>query len=422
MILLESGSDNAFSCFRRNSAERQEKQLRRPQNKSYLARKSADRFRFSGESYRPYDVWKTVKISFILMNAPSVAIPILRQFSHGLSDPSRLDAAQLVGHMGAVQAQDYRMARWALGVRMGGEDSRAGVDEALSQGRIVRMHILRPTWHFVRAEDVRWMLRLSGRRIASAVSSYGRPRGLSESTFAEANRRFIRILSGGRQLTREQLARELSLQGWEVPLRALANLTHRAEADGVLCSGADDPQGNPTHALLEERIPSGDCPGEDEALARLAGMYFQSHAPASVEDFMWWSGLSLTQARRAVQAAGIRTSLGEFAGKWAPDSFGQGGLPSGTDAVRLLPSFDEYLIAYRDRSDVLDERYYPLAFNRYGTFRPVILQAGRVVGVWRDGGGKVDVSFFDERVSPDPSLLQAEIGRYRAFCRGRASF
>lgn len=310
------------------------------------------------------------------------------------------------------------MARWALGVRMGGENPRAAVDEALAQGRIVRMHILRPTWHFVRAEDVRWMLRLSGRHIASAVSGYGRPRGLSETTFCEANRLFVRILSGGRQLTRVQLARELALLGWEVPLRFLANLTHRAEADGILCSGADDGQGNPTHALLDERIPqsTGDCPSEEEASVRLATMYFQSHAPATVEDFAWWSGLSLTRARRAMQAAGIRASVEEFEGKAAPVSFGSQGLQAQTDAIRLLPSFDEYLIAYRDRSDVLEERYSPLAFNRYGTFRPVVLQAGRVVGVWKDNGGKVEISFFDEHCPVDLALLQTEIERYKAFC------
>ena len=340
-------------------------------------------------------------------------IPAARQNAHHLDKPRFTAAEDLVGWMGAVQAQDYRMARWAVGMRLAGNAPRASVERALSSGRIVRTHILRPTWHFVRSEDLRWMREISARSIISAVAGFGKGGGrkLTESIYLEANRRFRAILADGRERTKQELRAELVRGGWEIDLSALTCLTIRAEADGILCSGADR-DGKPTYALLEDRIPDpGTALRGDAALARLAEMYFRSHGPATLRDFAWWSGLSVSRARRAMEAA-RRTARG---GVQHTNGRTEDRTAGGKNRLHLLPAYDEYLIGYKDRSDVLEPRYFSKAFNRFGVFRPVILYGGRVVGNWSDAAGRMSACFFEPECSVKKECLDAAMARYRAF-------
>ena len=226
----------------------------------------------------------------------------IRLHAQQLVAPQFDDPAELIRWMGMVQAQEYGSAKWAVALRLR-TPAAAPVEEALREGRILRMHIMRPTWHFIAAEDVRWMLHLSARRIRAANASFakGNGCGLDEGDYLRCSRLLERILGGGNHLTRQQIAGELERAGMAVDAPRLNRLMMHAETDGVVCSGADR-AGKPTYALLAERVPQAVDLPEEEALALLALRYFRSHSPATFDDFVWWSGLPVGQARRGVGA------------------------------------------------------------------------------------------------------------------------
>ena len=201
---------------------------------------------------------------------------------------------QVVEWMGAVQAQDYRMAKWAVGCRTASTDA-TQIEAALNRGDILRTHLLRPTWHFVSSKDLRWMLSLTADRIRAANESFARgtdaeftPRLLSRSLEL-----LQKTLEGNKHRTKEEIGEALNQRGIPLSQYALRHLLMRAETDGVVCSGADK-KGTATYALLDERAPHGEEPSREEALARLARIYFRSHSPATLADFTWWSGLTAT--------------------------------------------------------------------------------------------------------------------------------
>lgn len=343
----------------------------------------------------------------------------MRQRAQQLVAPQFDDPADLIRWMGMVQAQEYGSAKWAVALRLRTPAS-APVEEALREGRILRMHIMRPTWHLIAAEDVRWMLRLSARRNRAANASYanGSGSGLDEADYLRCNELLERILEGGNHLTRQQIADELERQGMAAVPPRLNRLMMRAETDGVVCSGADR-AGKPTYALLAERVPQAVDLPDEEALALLARRYFRSHAPATFADFVWWSGLSVGEARCGVAALGGELLRETFGGQeyllhacWAACE------PAPVQ-THLLPAFDEYLIAYKDRSEVLAPAHRARAFNTFGVFRPVVLHDGRIVGRWsRKGAAGVDVEPFSREKQPSARLLRAAAERWRQFREG----
>lgn len=349
-------------------------------------------------------------------------VPFRRMAAQCLSTPWPDDPASLVAWMGAVQAQDTRMARWALGLRMQQPD-RTVVDKAFCEGRIVRMHLLRPTWHLVAREDVRWMLRLCADRLRATNDSYARSAGLAfdERFFLRAHDVIARALEGGRSMTREQIGALLARKGMPSDGNAVRRILMRGETDGVLCSGPDLGR-NPTYALLDERVP-GDAsvPTGDEALGLLALRYFRSHAPATLADFVWWSGLPLREARRAVWLCGDPLAEELFDGTGEPCIVCRAFRSAAEDAAaaHLLPAYDEYLIAYRERSHVLDAHHRAAAFNAWGIFRPVVLVGGLVAGNWTHKGACTkasDLCLFADAPAVSDRSLEAAVARFRAFC------
>lgn len=328
---------------------------------------------------------------------------------------------ELVSWMGAIQAQDYAMARWAVGMRLKPATARS-VGEAFARGEILRTHVMRPTWHLVAAEDIRWMLKLSARRIRSANESLTRGRQLeiTEKLHSRCNRLLEKMLAGNKSLTKQQIGEELNRQGIAADTPRLTRLLMHAETEGVVCSGPVC-SGRQTYALLEERVPPAPELHPDEALAKLATAYFRSHAPAALQDFVWWSGLSVTEARHAVGLVGRSLTV---------ERFGQRELfvhescnAAETSAVRLhlLPAYDEYLIGYKDRTDILQQEHRARAFTNYGIFYPVVLYDGRVVGNWkrpvRQDRFGIETSFFETETDVDRDMLEAAASRYRAFHR-----
>src|SRR5688572_10872776 len=228
------------------------------------------------------------------------AIPTQRLHNQHISQVGFRQPAEVVGWLGAVQAQDYAAAKWALALRAPGLTD-ADVDRALADGSILRTHVLRPTWHFVLPDDIRWMLALTAPRINALSAYYYRQMGLDDATFARSNDVLAKALQGGQQRTREELAAVLHQAGiYNGELLAFTYLMIRAELDGVVCSGAR--RGKQfTYALLDERAPQARQLTRDEALAELARRYFSGHGPATLADFVWWSGLTVTDARSGLE-------------------------------------------------------------------------------------------------------------------------
>ncbi|MEP6989080.1 MAG: winged helix DNA-binding domain-containing protein, partial [Chloroflexota bacterium] len=208
--------------------------------------------------------------------------------------------ADLVGWMGAVQAQDYGAAKWALGLRMPASND-ALMEQAFNEGRILRTHVMRPTWHFVTPADIRWMLELTAPRVNTLAAYYYRQVELDEVVFQKAKKVLIKALEGGHQLIREELVSALVQSGIVNNDLRMTHIMMWSELDGLICSGARRGKQH-TYALLDERAPQAKSLPREEALVELARRYFISHGPATIQDFVWWSGLLMVDAKAGVDA------------------------------------------------------------------------------------------------------------------------
>ena len=253
----------------------------------------------------------------------------------------------MVHWLGAVQSQDYAGAKWALAQRAAGLID-ADLDRAFDEGQILRTHVLRPTWHFVTPADIRAWLLLTGPRVERLNALYYRKAGLDATVLSKCRKVLARELRDGRHRTRVELAEQLTRLGLALDGQGLAYVVMHAELTGLVCSGPR--RGKQfTYALLDERAP-GRAASRDEALGALTTRYFTGHGPATVNDFSWWSGLTMGEAREgvAMMGAGVeRERVGdrECLSLPAPET-----RRISSTAVYLLPNYDEALIVYRDRA------------------------------------------------------------------------
>ncbi len=218
-----------------------------------------------------------------------------------LSAPTLTDPAALVGWLGAVQAQDYGMALWAVGQRLIGATESA-IQQAFDDGAILRTHVLRPTWHFVMPADIRWLLDLTAPRVRALLAYGDRQNGLDETVLAHAAAVIEAALRGGQHLTRSELGAVFAAAGIALGgTQRLAHLLMHAELDGLICSGVRRGK-QPTYALLAQRAPDAKTLSREEALAELTRRYFSGHAPATLKDFAWWSGLTVADCKQGLEA------------------------------------------------------------------------------------------------------------------------
>jgi hypothetical protein len=295
---------------------------------------------------------------------------------------TRRKPADVVSWLCAMQAQDYPGAKWAIGLRVPG-CADADVEQAFNDGEILRTHVLRPTWHFVTPADIRWLLALSGPRVHAVNAYYYRQLGLDEKTFKKSCALMCRVLEGGKTMTRAELGAHLKRARIPADGLKLGYLSMHAELEGVICSGPRRGKQS-TYALLDERAPAKDrAIDRDEALARLARRYFQSHGPATVRDFSWWSGLTLTETQRAVELAkpALDSAMVNGSTYFSGDGV-TGKIPNRIPAM-LLPNYDEYLIAYKDRAAVVDpDRVANIAARTGGAVANHVVIDGRLAGGW----------------------------------------
>ncbi|MFL6291311.1 MAG: winged helix DNA-binding domain-containing protein [Thermoanaerobaculia bacterium] len=281
---------------------------------------------------------------------------------------------EVVAWLGAVQAQDYLGALWALGLRMK-RATEAAVEQAIAERTIVRTWPLRGTLHFVAPADVRWMLALLTPRVIAGRKSRYRQLELDPKVFDRSRDLLVRALEGGRQVRRDALYRMLDAEGISTAGQRGIHILQRHALDGLLCFAARQGR-QPAFALLEEWVPPAGKLTRDEALAALAERYFTSRGPATLQDFTWWSGLTVAAAKAAIELAGPR--LQKEAAYWI-GAKGPAGVPA---PAYLLPPYDEYTVAYKDRSAVLDPAH-GRDVSGNGIFYPTIVLGGRVAGTWK---------------------------------------
>jgi len=323
---------------------------------------------------------------------------------------------EVVRWLGAVQAQEYPDAKWALGMRMRRARD-ATIERAVTAGAILRTHVLRPTWHFVVPADIRWMLALTGPHISRRMTPYNRRLELDATVFRRSRNAIVRALRDGAQLTRQELKAVLQHAGVQADgVQRLAHIVMQAEIEGVICNGARRGRHH-TYALLDDRVPPTRALARDEALAELARRYFTSHGPAQIPDFAWWSGLAMSDARAGLALAERDLARDTVRGitYWFSTS-----VPTlrQSRTAYLLPLYDEYLIAYKDRSAALDLSRWTRVVG-HDPFSAPIVVGGRVVGGWRRAVKEdriaVSLTPFEPVNKRDTSAVADAAGDYGEF-------
>ena len=264
------------------------------------------------------------------------------------------------------------------------------------------------------------MLKLSAQRIISANDSFAKGYDLDipNELYTKAHDLLEKILCGKKSLTKQEIAEHFTRSGIVADNHRMTRFMARAEQEGIICSG-EDRGSKCTYALLEERVPPMPELTKDESLARLARSYFRSHSPAVLQDFIWWSGLPVSDAKQAVYliASELITEQWKEQTWYIHDTCRTRGKLSGH--IHLLPSYDEYLLGYKDRTDVLPKEHYPKAFTNNGLFYPVILHEGQVIGNWsksaKKGSASIECSWFRSNDCVDETVLNQEKDKYMRF-------
>ena len=336
-------------------------------------------------------------------------IPNIRLLSQQLAAPQFNTPLKVVDWFGFMQAQEKSMLPWAVAMRMK-RPSLQAYRKAYDEGQIIRTHLFRCTWQLTTAQDLRWMIPLCADSSRRAARGYLKQIGgaISEDEEKRANELLANVLQGRGSVTGKELKALLDERGLTKDAHTLSVYLRFAEYDGVICSGKFHPSQN-TYALLDERIPRQPVLSRDEALALLARKYFRSHAPATLADFAWWTGLPISACRTGIDNIKDELTEERYHGEtyYLHCDTRTRGCRS---QLLLLPSFDEYLIGYKSRHHVLADEHRPRAHTNNGLFFPVIIAGGQVVGNWHPKGPTTD--YFDPAITHDAT---AALTRYSRF-------
>jgi hypothetical protein len=351
-------------------------------------------------------------------------IPNIRLYNQKIVHQDLDNPQSLVAYMGAIQAQDYPMSKWAIATRLPKATDKT-IETALDAGELVRTHVLRPTWHIVSGNDVRWMLQLTGKHIKAASVSRDRELGIDTALYTRTNDLIAKALEDGKNLTREEVMQAIEQGGVKTDSSRAVHFMMNAEVDGIVCNGImrDKTQ---TYALMDEKIPKGLILTREEAISTLAHRYFTSHAPATLHDFHWWSGLPMPDARQGLES--IKSNLDTlendgktyFLPKNIKNIYNQAeSMTEGGNSVFFLPSFDEYCVSYKDRSAVFNPIWHKEAITSNGIFKPIIVKNGHVIGIWKRSFQKnkvlIEPQFFDKNIALSVEIIEKAIHPFGVF-------
>lgn len=343
-------------------------------------------------------------------------LPALRYHNQLLATPLFDDPCETVAWFGAMQAQDYLGALWAVGVRTRGATERS-VEEAIARGGLVRTWPMRGTLHLLAAADVRWMLGLLAPYTVARSGRRMRELGIDAPTIARASDAWARALEGGRRLTRDEMRDVLARAGIDTSGQRAYQLLWRCAHEGVICIGPRQGKQH-TFVLLDEWVPPAPPLARDEALQRLATRYFQAHGPATLRDLAWWSGLPAAEARKAVELAaeGLQRLHLQGDDYWVGSAadLSRPRLPP-----RMLPPFDEYLVGYTRRDAVLDPAEAARVNAGGGLLAPTVALKARIRGVWkrtlRRKAVSIEVGFFSAAGPAETRALERAAAEYARF-------
>ena len=306
-------------------------------------------------------------------------LAVKRMYNQQIIDSRFNQPEDVVTYMVAMQAQDYAGAQWAIGLRMTNAKNHI-IEKALNEGKILRTHLLRPTWHFVSPADIRWLLTLTAPHIHAASVTMNKKFELNDKLFTKSNEILAKALQNNTQLTRPEIDNLLKQAGIATNDTRLSLLLIRAELDQVICSGARSGK-QFSYVSLDDRAPLTPPLSHEEALAKLAAGYFNSRGPATLHDFAYWAGLTITDARIGLE--NVKSNLADevIDGKTYWMSGDQEINTQQKNKAYLLPMYDEFAIAYKDRNAMVNPLYLTQAMHVI--FDAVIVVDNQVVGTWR---------------------------------------
>jgi len=308
-----------------------------------------------------------------------------RMINQGILHSKFKDAQDLVRWMGCIQAQDLASAKWAIGNRVQ-NITEAEVEHAFDNGEILRTHLLRPMWHIVSREDIRWMLALTAPSIRPVMAELHRNLSMNNDMLKNGKALLVDLLAGGRHRTRRELQSDLKKKKIHTDDVRFGLLLIDAELDGLICSGRV--RGNElTYALLDEQVPASPPVDRDAGIAELSRRYFMSRGPATLHDFAWWSGLSLADARKALAIHEPGLSHVVVCGEAYYFFTAKEQQPEPDGRLHMLSAFDEYTGAYKDQLTLPDRQ----PISHAGMVRPMVVKDGEVAGAWRRWESKTNV-------------------------------
>ena len=315
-----------------------------------------------------------------------------------------------------MQAQDRAGVKWAIGLRCGAQD--AAVEQAFIDKRIIRTWLLRGTLQIVAAEDIHWLIGLLGPRIIAQSARRRRQLELDDQTLSRSFDILSTELVAKGQLTRKLIIAALEREGIAVPGQRAYHILRQAALAGLICFGPMQGK-EESFVLLDALSPSGKQREGEEALAELALRYFNSHGPATLDDFTWWSGLPKAEARSGLELCRpqLRSETVDDRTYWWKQ--GAVNLTDKEPRIYLLPAYDEYYLGYKIREAIIDASYDAKAISSGGVFRPFILSGGQIIGTWRrkikKKSTQIDVNLFRTLYSDEKQALPDAAERYGSF-------
>jgi hypothetical protein len=337
----------------------------------------------------------------------------IRLYNQQLTGSAFTSPEELVRWLGCIQAQDYSGGKWAIGCRIKGITD-ADIERLINEGKILRTHILRPTWHLVLPEDIHWMLKLTAPRIKALYKGYHRRIGIDNDILKRSKNIMTRALDKNGKMTRAELTLLLKNEKLNTTEGRISFLLMDAELDGLICcAGKTGKQF--AYTLLDETF-NAKIISRDESIAALAKRYFLSRGPATVQDFSWWSGLTMTDAKKGIELNKefLKHEIVNGSTYWL--SLNQEQMILDENHISILPPFDEYAVAYKDRKDILDPE-----FNNEALFglKQIMIRDGRITGTWKSTAEKdglsIETSLFGKTCRPSDNAVASAFKRYGEF-------
>jgi len=326
------------------------------------------------------------------MNNPAT----IRLLNQQLAAPQFSDPAELVGYMGAMQAQEYRMMRWAVAMRTRKPSAKA-FKQAFDNGRIIRLHLMRGTWQLVAAEDYWMMIGLCANKAIAVTKGWMSSNKISipDEELTKVRDILAQTAADLGSATKEDFVSALAEKDIRMDDHRLSYHIRMAEMSGTLCSGNLLPM-KATYALTANKVKTKEKTDRDEALMLFTRKYFQSRQPATLEDFLWWSGLNISDCRKGIALLGNSIRVERWRGRnfYLTETCRIRGFRKGK--FLLIPPYDEYLISYKSRDVVLPPEHKHHAHNNSGIFQPVIAYGGTICGNWSPFKDDCQTSFFSD--------------------------